>query len=361
MKRFFGTIFVGLMSGAFLFVQYFLRDFQSVFYQISEKICTGRFGLTSADKENVAILIRYIITCSPLLWGYYFSVQKARKAKGKASMMVVAFAAMAFASFLGALIIPEFYYKVFAGLVYWKVDPDQTRIKMVILNIFVCVVAVVLMFVSLYLPEVKKNNDKWFQAEALGKTCGRYVCYAMLAHLIVWFMVSMRSILFDYWITELPDYIQMDASKMGLRSGLLLLFVVQPLLHELAFRGLIFEHLNKGMSPWLSMGISSLLYAVWMGSLELFPYSFLFGIVMCMVYQRTLRIHFPILVHFGVNLIRYLLAGYKLPAILRVGGRISAVEERLFKLVCANSAFSLLMAAGGICVALACLKLFKAE
>lgn len=84
--------------------------------------------------------------------------------------------------------------------------------------------------------------------------------------------------------------------------------ILAPILEELFFRKILFKRLYKENSLFLSILVSSICF----GLIHILPNwenvlpSVIFGVICCLIYNKTKNIFYPILFHFTVNLITYM-------------------------------------------------------
>lgn len=344
MKRLFHALFIAGLSAAFLFASTYLLNNQPMFYEASQRIC-GYIGVTDGVAiEKFCALIRYLITLTPLLWVFYFSVLLPRVNGWKKNIsFLTSIGALVIGSFIAALPVTSFYFNIFSRIVYWDVDPYFTRIPVILLNLIACIAAMLLIYKKLYAPSIKAKNEKWLTGDVFFKTVARYGCIIALAHLGVWFIISLKGLLLSRFVGNMSDYILTAESDSRYFFGIVLLLIMEPLIDEVAFRGLIFEHLKKEITPGFAAVISSFLYALWhlgMGA-GLETYAFLMGLMLCSVYHRTRRLRFAIFVHMGMNFLRMLCLWNLEEKLFRPLSDIIILEKKLISYVIQNCAVGL--------------------
>lgn len=79
--------------------------------------------------------------------------------------------------------------------------------------------------------------------------------------------------------------------------------IVIPAAEELMFRGLGFARLRESKGYWLSAVASSLLFALYHGSIVQGIYAFTLGLCMCWLYERTGTILTSLLFHLTANIV----------------------------------------------------------
>lgn len=102
--------------------------------------------------------------------------------------------------------------------------------------------------------------------------------------------------LLDPWLPEVDDRL----APLGMPLRLLAGVVLAPVLEELFFRGVLCEGLARRHGTWTGIGLSSALFALAHLRWPLFPGTFLFGLAMGAVQQRSHSI-LPCIVLHGLN------------------------------------------------------------
>lgn len=77
--------------------------------------------------------------------------------------------------------------------------------------------------------------------------------------------------------------------------------ILAPIVEEVVFRGLVYTRLRRVMPIWVAMLVVSLLFGVLHGNLIWFIYTFLLGLLIAAMFERTGSLLSPILIHFGFN------------------------------------------------------------
>lgn len=83
--------------------------------------------------------------------------------------------------------------------------------------------------------------------------------------------------------------------------------IVTPVVEELVFRGLVFRRMKEYTSFWPAAIVSSVLFGLYHMNLVQGIYAFLFGIIICLLYDRYGHLAAAIMVHFGANLLSVIL------------------------------------------------------
>lgn len=361
MMRLIKGLFVTALSVLFVLAASYLSSNQLMFYEVSERLC-GILRIT--DKNAIlrfCVLIRYLVMLTPLLWTYYFSILVPRVKKPKKYPLVLSLVALFGGAFVAMLPVTSLYYKIFSKICYWQVNPYFTRIPAVILNFIACAAAVVIIIKVAYYPAIKDKTDTWLTQAVFTKIAIRYICTAVLAHVALWFIISLKGILLYSLVGNMQDYILAAEEDSKYLFGIAAMLIAEPLVHELAFRGLIFQHLLKGVSAPFSAGISSLLYVFWLRGSGMEPYMLLLGLLLCSVTFRTKRLRYAFYIHVGMNFLRfaYLKNADKFP--FGPVARLFGLEKRVIVTLIDKPLVGIIVCAALIIIALAFLKKNPAE
>ena len=75
-----------------------------------------------------------------------------------------------------------------------------------------------------------------------------------------------------------------------------------PFIEEMAFRGLIQQHMSRYFPSWLSILLASVMFGLWHRNPGQFVYTFFFGLVLGAAYQISGKLVYPLIMHFAMNL-----------------------------------------------------------
>lgn len=346
MKRFIGLVLTSVLAALFMIIEISLLKDPSVYYSLSEFICQ-RLGLHGTNVvEFVCLWLIYIITAAPLLWAYFLSVLMVRKSGLKTKGIILTVVVLVAATGVSLLTNTRLYYTWLSKLVYWEVETAHSRIPAIALNAGSCLIAILIIIALIYSPSVKANGNKWFETETLLKTCVRYLISFIFGYCVVIFAVSLRGVLLQYNLKDMPDLIEVMHPYTEGWLGVLLMVFVEPLVHGLAFRGLLFTHFKRCVSPVIAAFVSSFLYAYWYEFLPGYGgmglYAFFLGILLCSVCNRANRLRFSMLVHGFANFLIFFMTGYFNDCPLGIARRACEVTRDMVEFARANSSFALL-------------------
>lgn len=123
------------------------------------------------------------------------------------------------------------------------------------------------------------------------------------------------SIICHLWITAIKNvpFFQeslsaMDAANKSIESGsffelILITVVIAPLIEEILFRGIVFGSMRHIFPVWVSILLSSALFGIYHMNAAQAVYAAFMGIIAAIIYNKTNRLIYPILVHAANNLI----------------------------------------------------------
>lgn len=100
----------------------------------------------------------------------------------------------------------------------------------------------------------------------------------------------------------------MEAANKSIESGsglelILTVVIVAPLIEELLFRGIVFRSLQKVFPAWISIMLSATMFGAYHINLVQAVYATFMGIVAGIIYHKTNRLIYPMIVHAANNFI----------------------------------------------------------
>lgn len=100
----------------------------------------------------------------------------------------------------------------------------------------------------------------------------------------------------------------MEAANQSIESGsavelLLTVVIAAPLLEELLFRGIVLRSLQKVLPVWISILLSAIMFGAYHMNLVQAVYAAFMGIIAGIIYHKTNRLKYPIIVHAANNFI----------------------------------------------------------
>ena len=94
--------------------------------------------------------------------------------------------------------------------------------------------------------------------------------------------------------------------------------IFAPIVEEVAFRGLMLSRFNKALPRWIGVLISSFFFGLVHGNIIWFIFTFVIGVLLCLVANKTDSILSTILVHALFNVIGTLFGYLLIPALVVV-------------------------------------------
>jgi len=95
--------------------------------------------------------------------------------------------------------------------------------------------------------------------------------------------------------------LQSPSPELLVQLGLVAI-IVAPLAEELFFRGFLYGALKRLMQPWVAMMAVGMLFGLMHSPLAATVPMFLFGMMLCYIYEKTGRLIIPITIHVLFNL-----------------------------------------------------------
>ena len=102
------------------------------------------------------------------------------------------------------------------------------------------------------------------------------------------------------------DSYQSSSSELLGGTGIMLwisVVIMAPLVEELTFRGFMYSRLKTGMAKWIAMIITSLVFGIVHGTIIWAIYTFVFGMILIWVLEKTKSLWGSILLHMSFNLV----------------------------------------------------------
>ncbi len=101
----------------------------------------------------------------------------------------------------------------------------------------------------------------------------------------------------------------MEAANKSIEGGsdleliLTVVIAAPPLVEELLFRGIVFRSMQKVFPVWISIMLSAILFGAYHMNLVQAVYTTFMGIIAGIIYHKTNRLKYPIIVHAANNFI----------------------------------------------------------
>lgn len=122
----------------------------------------------------------------------------------------------------------------------------------------------------------------------------------LMALLISFANMFLTMILSPYFL-EYKEVSNMISNQLKAKFGILTLIVLVPIFEEILFRGIIFNTLKKEFKLIPSILISSLIFSIAHANMLQAIYTFILGILLASVYNKTNSIKAPIIIHLMYN------------------------------------------------------------
>ena len=124
--------------------------------------------------------------------------------------------------------------------------------------------------------------------------------------IIIWpilMLVSLvsKTIFYEYSEQEIVRNLRISNNSTELLSAFIMIVLIAPIIEEIIFRGLIYRVFKGLLGPFFGAFISSILFSFVHLNLLSFPYLFIFGILLCLYYEKEKTIITPILMHSILN------------------------------------------------------------
>ena len=110
-----------------------------------------------------------------------------------------------------------------------------------------------------------------------------------------------KTIFYEYSEQEIVRNVRISNNSTELLSAFIMIVIIAPIIEEIIFRGLIYRVFKGLLGPFFGAFISSILFSFVHLNLLSFPYLFIFGIILCLYYEKEKTIFTPILMHSILN------------------------------------------------------------
>ncbi|MBQ9031021.1 MAG: CPBP family intramembrane metalloprotease [Parasporobacterium sp.] len=171
----------------------------------------------------------------------------------------------------------------------------------------------ILVLWNLYRKDMTILHDRWILS--------RPWCFALLALIGVLASHGLSILVSLLGIDRLAgDYSGIQDAVFAASPVLVVIqtVILAPLSEELLFRGLLYSRLRQYLKGfWLPALISSAAFGIFHFNLSQGIFAFLFGLLLCAVYEKFRNLWAPIALHVGGNLISVVLVflGFDYPAV----------------------------------------------
>ena len=329
-----GSLTAAVAIGWLLF-QIWLFGNQQQYLSVSETVCKF-LGLKSNEEwRRGTALMAYLTTVTPVLYGYFLTVQRPRlfPAEGywTKKRMIVSASALSLVTLLHLLSARRLYWAWIPGSSIRGSFTGEMYNVVFLLNVFVAVAGLLLVVGAVYVPSVLRRSKEIFRGNRMAKSAGTYGLCVATGILIVIGGGLMLNIAQAFTDEKLVQHLK--TSKDGhLMTGIVSMLIMAPLVEELAFRGLIFGRLKKDVPVWAAALFSAVCFGLWHRNLPQFCYTLPAGIWLAFVYHQTGRLRYAMVVHGVCNVLEIwtfsLGAGYfpYLPFLYRFGQRLFSLS-----------------------------------
>ena len=125
---------------------------------------------------------------------------------------------------------------------------------------------------------------------------------------ICWVIFLIVSLLSKTLFGELPQQkIVITIRNSEINKDIMEIFfwtvIISPIIEEIFFRKIMYSTLKFYLAPIISILSSSFIFSLVHSNLQSFPHLFIFGIILCLVFEKTNSIIYPIILHSLFNFI----------------------------------------------------------
>ncbi|PRX33570.1 hypothetical protein BX659_10397 [Orenia metallireducens] len=192
---------------------------------------------------------------------------------------------------------------------YLVIDEFILSIRVLILNF---VQAILLGGLTLSILKIKYRlalKDVGFNLNDLGNVLKYGIIGGILICLLITLLNNFIYLIIDnLWGIEAPaqevikNLLESESSLLFFLNGLLIV-IVAPITEEIFFRGFIYPYCKSKLGKWKGILLSALFFALAHASIWLFFPTFLGGIILANIYEKTKSIYSCMLAHGVWNMI----------------------------------------------------------
>ncbi|MBR6595050.1 MAG: CPBP family intramembrane metalloprotease [Oscillospiraceae bacterium] len=135
------------------------------------------------------------------------------------------------------------------------------------------------------------------QRRRILRAAGRYGLTISVAVLTAFAYGFVLGILNHYNKNAVNHVLRVFPPDTKLISGMIIMFLMAPLVEEIAFRGLMFNLTTKYSNVWIATIFSSVLFGLWHRNIGQFFPTTVLGMVFAWTYQRTGKLRHAMIVH----------------------------------------------------------------
>lgn len=211
--------------------------------------------------------------------------------------VVLYFMIYIFATFISSFTYALIYSVKNAGKV------DQSQINAVVLkNQFIIAAIAGFIALGIFVLMFRKKEMNLFQRCKFTKISLKNSSIIILSSLgLSLFSCSLVNLL----MSKFPSYSETSKAISSNNSsvlGVIAMVLIIPIFEEILFRGLIFNELKKHLNIIVAIVLQGTIFAVSHGNMLQGIYTFIMGVVLAIVYDKTQSIIAPILFHMTYNL-----------------------------------------------------------
>lgn len=182
------------------------------------------------------------------------------------------------------------------------VTQDQFNVSM-LKNAFLITAAAAIMGFVIYVLIFRKKEINLFQRCSFRKISFKNSSLIVFASLG---LALLSGSLVNLLISKFPSYMETSSaieSNTTSILGILSVVLVIPIFEEVLFRGLIYNELKTHLNIIIAIILQGAIFAVSHGNMLQGIYTFIMGVVLAIVYNKTGSIVAPILFHITYNLL----------------------------------------------------------
>lgn len=143
--------------------------------------------------------------------------------------------------------------------------------------------------------------------------CGLWLCLLLFVYL---FGQCAATVIYNHMGDAAFDSYTAELSMTSTMLYIVLTLIIAPMYEELFFRGIVYRSAKQMIHPLVAAIISALLFAISHGTMIHMVPTFMLGMLLCIIYEHTNSIAYPILFHVLNNGLTLFFGGVVLPDIM---------------------------------------------
>lgn len=208
-----------------------------------------------------------------------------------------------FTVYIFTTFVCTFTYALIYGIINFNDATEANFNTSLLKNAFLITAAAAIMCFGIYVLMFRKKETTLFQRCSFKKISFKNSSLIMFCSLG---LALLSGSLVNLFISKFPSYMETSAaieSNATSILGIVSVVLIIPIFEEVLFRGLIYNELKTHLNIIIAIILQSIIFAVSHGNMLQGIYTFIMGVVLALVYNKTGSIVAPMLFHITYNLL----------------------------------------------------------